>query len=605
MKSTNRAILLLLLILGFNSCTVAKVNGQMENQTLTYELSMPQPTTHYFEVKIKLDLNQATQITEDFVDFKMAAWTPGSYLIREYAKNVEGFSANAESGNLKAQKVSKNTWRVFTKNNKNIEVKYRVYAYELTVRTSHLDDSHGYANGACVFMFVPQLMKTKSILKVIPHETFGKVSVALPEIAKNTFEVEDFDTLVDSPIEVGNQDIIEFESMGVKHTIANYSVQKLNYDKKQLIEDYKKVVEASASVIGGAHPCKNYLFIIHHLPGIGGGLEHLNSTTCQTSPEAYDSRDKYIGFLGLIAHEYFHLWNVKRLRPVALGPFDYENENYTNMLWVSEGFTSFYQNDILRRAGLIDESRMFSQLAYGIGSIENSYGNKVQSVTESSWDAWIKYYRPNENSNNSTVSYYTKGGVLANVLNMIIIGETNGEKSLDDVLRLLYNEKYLASNVGFSDAEFKSACEKIAGKDLTNLFENSIYGTQTLDYAQYFNNVDAEIVFEPSLPNIPWVGVAVRNKIVTRIDRGSGAYDFGININDEILKVDGKTFYDAEDFIKNKEIGKSIKVELKRGGIIKEYTIPLRENPTQKVLITPKKSKDPMAQKKYSKWMHL
>lgn len=130
----------------------------------------------------------------------------------------------------------------------------------------------------------------------------------------------------------------------------------------------------------------------------------------------------------------------KRLRPVALGPFDYENENYTNMLWVSEGFTSFYQNDILRRAGLIDESRMFSQLAYGIGSIENSYGNKVQSVTESSWDAWIKYYRPNENSNNSTVSYYTKGGVLANVLNMIIIGETNGEKSLDDVLRLLYNE---------------------------------------------------------------------------------------------------------------------------------------------------------------------
>ncbi|MCP9768201.1 M61 family peptidase [Lacihabitans sp. LS3-19] len=605
MKSTNRAILLLLLILGFNSCTVANVKRQMENQVLSYELSMPQPTTHYFEVKMKLDLNQTKEISENYVDFKMAAWTPGSYLIREYAKNVEGFSAKSENGALELQKVSKNTWRVFTKGNQHIEVNYRVYAYELTVRTSHLDDSHGYANGACVFMFVPQLMKTKSILKVIPHETFEKVSVALPEIAKNTFEVEDFDTLVDSPIEIGNQDIIEFETMGVKHTIANYSLQKLNYDKKELVADYKKVVEASASVIGGPHPCKNYLFIVHHLPGIGGGLEHLNSTTCQTSPQAYDSRDRYIGFLGLIAHEYFHLWNVKRLRPVALGPFDYENENYTNMLWVSEGFTSFYQNDILRRAGLIDETKMFSQIAYGIASIENSFGNKVQSVTESSWDAWIKYYRPNENSNNSTVSYYTKGGVLANVLNMIIIGETKGEKSLDDVLRLLYKEKYLASNVGFSDAEFKSACEQIAGKDLSELFENKIYGTQTLDYAQYFNNVDADITIEPSTPNTPWVGITVRNKIVTRVDRGSGAYDFGINVNDEILKVDGKTFYEIEDFTKNKEVGKTIKVEVKRSGVIKEYNIPLRENPTQRVSIRSRKSDDPLAIKKYSKWMHL
>jgi predicted metalloprotease with PDZ domain len=605
MKSTNRVILLLLSIIGFNSCSVGKVKGQTKNQILTYELSMPQPTSHYFEVKINLDLNQATQITEDFVDFKMAAWTPGSYLIREYAKNVEGFSAKAENGNLKVQKQSKNTWRVFTKNNQKIEVNYRVYSFELTVRTAHLDDSHGYANGACVFMYVPQLMTTKSLLKVIPHQSFEKVSVALPEIAKNTFEVNDFDTLVDSPIEVGNQDIIEFETMGVKHTIANYSVQKLNYDKKQLVADYKKVVEASAGVIGGLHPCKTYLFIVHHLPGIGGGLEHLNSTTCQTSPETYESRDKYIGFLGLIAHEYFHLWNVKRLRPVALGPFDYEKENYTQMLWVSEGFTSFYQNDILRRAGLIDVSKMLSQLAYGIGSIENSYGNKVQSVTESSWDAWIKYYRPNENSNNSTVSYYTKGGVLANVLNMIIIGETKGEKSLDDVLRLLYTEKYLALNVGFSDAEFQSACEKIAGKKLAFLFENNIYGTQTLDYAQYFNNVDADIVFEPSNPLVAWVGVAVRNNIVMRVDRGSGAYDFGINVNDEILKVDGTPFYGAEDFIKNKDIGKNIKVELKRGDIIKEYTIPLRANPSQKVSIMPRKSTNPQAIKNYAKWMHL
>lgn len=571
---------------------------------MTYELSMPQPHTHYFEVKIALDLTEKNN-PKDFVDFKMAAWTPGSYLIREYAKNVEGFEANSSKKNLKYQKISKNTWRVFLGDTKKIEVKYRVYANELSVRNAHLDGSHGYANGAAVFMFVPELMKEMSILEVVPHKSFLKVSVALPQVSKNTFEVQDFDTLVDSPIEIGNQDIIEFESMGVKHTIANYSLQPLNYDKKQVAADYKKVVEAAGTVIGGQHPCKNYLFIIHHLPGIGGGLEHLNSTTCQTSPEAYENRDKYIGFLGLIAHEYFHLWNVKRLRPVALGPFDYENENYTNMLWVSEGFTSFYQHDILRRAGLIDENKMLSQVAYGINAIENTYGNKVQSVAEASWDAWIKYYRPNENSNNSTVSYYTKGGVIANVLNMLIIGETHAEKSLDDVLRLLYKEKYLAKNVGFTDDEFKKACETVSGKDLTKFFENCIYGTETIDYTKFFEYVDINANFFKTQKDKPWLGLTMRNSTVTRIERESGAYKNGIYVNDEIIRVDKKAFTSLDDALKNKKVGEHINIEVLRSGNIFEYDIPLIENPTQGIKLVYNKTQKEQAKKNYKKWLHL
>lgn len=577
----------------------------MKDYNMTYELAMPEPNTHYFEVKISIDLSDSKETHGEFVDFKMAAWTPGSYLIREYAKNVEGFEANSLGKNLKYKKTAKNTWRVFRGDSKKIEVKYKVYAYELTVRNAHLDDSHGYANGAAVFMFVPELMNQKSALKVIPHQSFEKVSVALPIISKNTFEVENFDILVDSPIEVGNQDVIEFETMGVKHTIANYSLVKLNYDKDQLVSDYKKVVEAAASVVGGVHPCKNYLFIVHHLPGIGGGLEHLNSTTCQTSPEAYETRDKYIGFLGLIAHEYFHLWNVKRIRPVALGPFDYENENYTNMLWVSEGFTSYYQHDILRRAGLIDENRMLSQVAYGINAIENTYGNKVQSVAEASWDAWIKYYRPNENSNNSTVSYYTKGGVIANVLNMLIIGETKGEKSLDDVMRLLYKDYYLAKNVGFTDLEFKKACEMVSRKDLTKFFENCIYGTETIDYAKFFENVDVKADFNISYPNVPWLGVVMRNKMVSRVDKGSGAYEFGINVNDEIMSIDGRPFTTIDDAINKKSVGNKIKVELIRGGKRMIYEIPLVENPAKGVKLTYKNSEDEISKKEYRKWLHL
>ena len=599
MKSTNQAIFFLFLILGLNSCTVAKVNKTMKSYPIAYELSMPQPNSHYFEVKMEVNLED--NFKAGFLDFKMAAWTPGSYLIREYAKNVEGFEAFVGTSKLKSAKNSKNTWRVNIGSERKITVKYKVYAFEMTVRTSHLDDSHGYANGAAVFMYLPQFMSEKSVLKVVPHESFKTVSVELPEIAKNTFEVENFDILVDSPIEIGNHEVLEFEASGVKHRVANYSLVKLNYNKDKLLSDYKKVTEAAASVIGGTHPCKSYLFIVHHLPGIGGGLEHLNSTTCQTSPDAYESQDKYIGFFGLIAHEYFHLWNVKRIRPVALGPFDYENENYTNMLWVSEGFTSYFQDDILRRAGMIEDTKMLSAIAAKIGSIENSYGNKVQSVAEASWDAWIKYYRPNENSNNSTVSYYTKGGVLANIINMEIIGKTNGRKSIEDVFRLLYKDFYLTKDIGYTDDEFKKACETIAGADMTPLFENCIYGTQMIDYKEYFKNVGVDFIFDLAYPNTPWSGINVRNKMVTRVDRGSGAYDYGINVNDEILKIDGINFTDVSDFTRNKSVGEKIKVELRRSGKIMEYTVPLVQNPAKSVNLKPIDKSNPL----YKKWMHL
>lgn len=588
------------LILTLNACSASKPKIQMADYRVSYELSMPEPTSHYFEVKMEAMVPQG----HNFMEFKMAAWTPGSYLIREYAKNVEGFKAFAAEQKLQVEKTSKNTWKVKTNGNQKISISYKVYAYELTVRTAHLDDSHGYVNGAAIFMFVPELMKERALIKVIPHESFKTVSVALPEIAKNTFEASDFDLIVDSPIEIGNQEILTFESMGVKHTIANYSVEKLIYDKKKVLEDYKKIVEASATVFGGPHPCKEYLFIIHHLPGIGGGLEHLNSTTCQTSPDVYGNSDKYVGFLGLLAHEYFHLWNVKRLRPIALGPFDYENENYTNMLWVSEGFTSFYQDDILRRAGIIDESKFLSMQASKIGTIENAPGNKAQSVAEASWDAWIKFYRPNENSNNSTISYYTKGGVIANILNLIIIGNTNGQKSLDDALRLLYKNTYLKSDIGFTDNEFKLACEEVSGKNLDDFFEKCIFGTDPIDYKGYFDLADIDARLEPAT-NLPYFGANVRGKTITRVDKGTAAFIFGLNVNDEIEKVNGKTFSNINDIIENKKVGDVLEVEVFRGGIKRKFDLKLLPNPNVRVLLVPKSSSDQNLRQKYNKFVHL
>ncbi len=598
-----KQILLLSIYLLINACTVSKVKSQTNENMINYTLSMSNPNTHFFEVEMVIPL-----ISGKFpkhVDVKMAAWTPGSYLIREYAKNVENFSAESESGFVKATKINKNTWRIPTKGTKSIKVKYLVYANELTVRTSYLDDSHGYVNGAPVFMYVPELMNEKSIVNIIPHKSFKKISTALPKIKEGVYSCDNFDMLVDSPIEIGNHEILQFDYKGVKHTIANYSNVKLDYNETKLIADYKSIVEAAHSVVGETHPCKEYLFIIHHLPGLGGGLEHLNSTSCQTSPDIYQNEDSYRGFMGLLAHEYFHLWNVKRIRPEALGPFDYEKENYTNMLWVSEGFTSFYQDDILRRNGMFTESQFLNSCAAKIGTIENAPGNKVQSVAESSWDAWIKFYRPNENANNSTVSYYTKGGVIANVLNLIIIDQSKGKKSLDDALNLLWKDYYLAKGRGFSDAEFREAVEKVAGISLKSFFDNQIYGTETIDYKKYYDAVGLELNFTDSDAKTPWIGISTRNGLVNKVDKNSDAYVSGIYVGDQILNINNMRFSDNSDFVNNKKIGESINIQLLRSGKVMQYDIKLIKNPSQRVSISKKAKLSKEEETKYNKFMHL
>lgn len=585
------------------ACKASELPKILAGYATTYEVAMPEPHTHFFEIRVRIDDPEV--LKADHVDFKMAAWTPGSYLIREYAKNIEGLTATAGGKAVNAVKTSKNTWKVTGHKGQPIEVSYRLYAFEISVRTNFLDASHGYFNGAATFLYVPQLMNKKSLVKIIPHATFEKVSVALPEVSKNAFEAENYDLLVDSPFEIGNHEILEFEALGVKHRIANYSMEPLNYDRNKLIEDYKKVVIASHDVMGGKHPCKDYLFIIHHLASGGGGLEHLNSTTCQTSPRVYENPARYESFLGLLAHEYFHLWNVKRLRPVALGPFDYENENYTNMLWVSEGFTNYYQSDILRRAGLIDVNRMLALLAGNIGTVENQQGNKVQPVAESSWDAWIKFYRPNENAQNSTVSYYNKGGILANVLDMIIIGNTKGEKSLDNVLQNLYNDLYLKKDTGFTDEQFFAECSKVAGEDLTEFFRKHVFGTETLDYARYFAMVDVDADIRSANPNTPYFGAMARTGKVTRVDYGTGAYNDGINVNDEILAVDGKPFTSVEAITAGRKVGDVAKITVLRNGVQLTYDVRLLQDPRLRVTLTPKNSPDAVSKKKFNKWMHI
>jgi len=570
-----------------------------------YTIAMPEPHTHYFEVSIAV-----SEIQLPFVDFKMAAWTPGSYLLREYAQHVETYSAKAGRKKAKVFKTAKNTWRVMAENASKVTFSYRMYAFDMTVRTNFLDSNHGYINPAALCMFVAGHQQTPATLTIQPYETWEKVTVPLPPANTKkpfTYQVPDFDTLVDSPIEIGNHQVFSFEAADVPHHLAWYGLNK--YNEEQIKKDFTAIIEASTDIFQ-EHPCQEYLtqdytFIVHILDRKFGGLEHLNSTSLHFPRETFDTKKGYARFLNLTAHEYFHLWNVKRIRPVELGPFDYERENYTRLLWVAEGFTVYYENIILRKAGLIKDGKFRKGIAETITRVENTPGNQVQSVTDASWDAWIKAYRPNENSPNTTISYYSKGALIALMLDLHIIYETQGEKNLDDVMRHLYQSYYKAQQRGFNEEEIKQALEEVSGKNLDSFFEKHIYGTQTLPYNRYLAHVGCKLT--PTIEEKTYLGVStvrVAKKLrVTRVRKDSPAYRTGLNVHDEIVKIDDQKVKDLSKFMEDKKPGDQVKVEICRDGNVKKFLIVLEENPHTTYKLTMQKNRTDKQKQAYKKWL--
>lgn len=566
-------------------------NYLLRASSVNYEVSMSEPHTHYFEVKMIISDYQ-----KEYIDVQMPVWAPGSYLVREFAKSVDEVSATFNKKNLKVDKINKNTWRVFSDKAKEVVVSYSVYAFEMSVRTSFLDASHGYFNGTSMFMFVDELRNQPSKVTIYPYKDWKKVSTALPKTADKGFvySATNYDILVDAPFEIGNHETFEFTAAGVLHNVAMYG--EGNYNIEQLKTDMAKIVEACTAVFG-ENPNKEYLFIIHNLTVGSGGLEHLNSTTLQVNRWTYNESG-YKGFLSLVAHEYFHLWNVKRVRPIELGPFDYNNENYTSLLWVMEGFTSYYDELLLLRAGFYTEEELLRKFNSSINYVENQPGNKVQPVAHASFDAWIKSYRPTENSSNTTISYYSKGGIVANMLDLMLINKSKGEKNLDDVMKYLYQEYYKKQNRGFTAKEMQQALEKVGGLKLDDFFEKYINGTQTFDYETVFAYAGMEVVTlsEKSLS----FGASIGGNKVRNIKRNTMAYDGGINVNDEILAINGHRFDDNfAEIIEDKKPGDVLEVLISRDNLIQTLKIPIKESEFIRYVLTTPKEKNSI----YKKWM--
>jgi len=567
---------------------------------LSHVIKMPEPQTHYFEITSTVDLSN-TPYKKSFVDFKMAAWTPGSYLIREFAKNLEAVKAEANGKSIPISKINKNTWRVaLGVSTKKIQVTYRVYAFELSVRTSFLDDSHGYINPANVLLYVNDFANLPHDIRIEPYKNFKVVSTALKGTGKFTYQAKDLDELIDSPIEIGNHKVWDFKVNGIPHQIAFYGTTKV--DSVKFVADVIKVCEEAQKVIG-EHPCDHYLFIMHNIGRGTGGLEHLNSTTCSVSRSAYESESGYQGILGLLAHEYFHLWNVKRIRPKSLGPFDYENENYTHNLWLSEGMTSYYSGVILQRMGKISNQGYANRIAAEISSVENTPGNHLESAAEASWDAWIKYYRPNENSRNQTVSYYDKGMLLGHVLNAWIIKSTQGQKSIDDVFKFLYQAYYKKLNRGFTDAELEDAFTRVAGTSAKPIFESYIYGVQTPDYKNLFNEFGFTWSNTNEGKSIPYLGFSVMAGKITSVYRGASAYVYGLNVGDEIASANQTNFEGLDKLLADKKVGDTILFSVKRDGLERSFVVPVQQSPLSAFSLTDQKTLNENQKKLRLKWL--
>ncbi len=498
---------------------------------------MSQPESHLYEVRLRVKDWQAA-----VMDLKMPVWTPGSYLVREYAKNLQDFTVlDIEERSLPWTKKSKNHWQIDTTGITDITVHYRIFANELSVRTNHLDQTHAYFNGAATFLYVVGFEKLPIQVTIIPPESTWRISTALPALPglRHTFIAADFDTLVDSPFEIGTHESHYFEVLGLPHELAIWG--KGNFQGRTALADIEKIIKVEAELFGGL-PYENYLFILHLTSDGYGGLEHKNSCSLIYQRFGFRAKDKYNQFMQLIAHEFFHLWNVRRIRPQALEIFDYDQENYTSCLWFCEGTTSYYDVILPLRAGIYDAKTCLETLSKDINRFLNTPGRLVQPLSESSWDAWIKLYRRDANSDNSQISYYLKGELVSLLLDLLIRERHNNLRSLDNVMQIMW-QKFGIPEVGYTPEQLQNVIESVANVNLADFWQICLHSTEELPLNQYLKPFGLKIQANGNAEAIPFLGLTAKtengNTIVKFVETGSPAQKAGIDPGDELLAIEG------------------------------------------------------------------
>ena len=463
-------------------------------------------------------------------------------------RDLAAFGPSGER--LAVRKVGKGRWRVDggSASRGPFRVAYRVYAFELTVRTSHLDASHGYGNGATLLLHVEGRKEEPHRLRFrLPRG--WKVSIALPRRG-GAYAARDYDELVDSPFECGTHRTFVFRVRGVPHTLALWG--EGNEDPERLVRDLARLVEAAAAFFGGL-PYERYFFLVHLAEGARGGLEHRASQSCGVGPWKFRPEPSYREVLALFAHELFHAWNVKRIRPRALGPINYSREAFVRDLWALEGLTSYYEHLLLVRAGLEEPRHAFEAWAKDVKAHRDTPGRRVQSLEDASFDAWIRFYRPDENSPNVSESYYRRGALVALALDLTIRRDSDGKRSLDDVVLALWR-RWGSKGRPYPDGAWEEEAARAGGPAVRVLFDRYVRGVETPEFESLLpvagllirekaEREEGEASEPPEVPvraDFGWRTKAEGSRlVVAEVFDGGAAAAAGVSAADELVALDG------------------------------------------------------------------
>jgi predicted metalloprotease with PDZ domain len=584
---------------------------------ITYRVAMRDPGSHEFQV----EMDVPPLPDRAAVDIVFPAWAPGSYLVRDFVRHVYRLQVTDGRGRpLANERLDKQRWRVGS-GGRAFRVAYRVFAFEASVRTSFLDESHAYWNGTSLFFFVDGELDRPCdvVVQRPPSSPHWRIDTGLPRLpapaasshASETFAAASFDELVDSPFEVGDHAHSVFTAGGARFETALYG--HTNADPRRLQSILRRVVLATARIFDGKFPFRRYLFIIHALPVGSGGLEHRASVTMDIAGLSFEDNAGYERFADLAAHEFFHAWNVKRIRDTVLGPFDYTRENYTRLLWFHEGFTDYLANLIILRAGVIDERRFWRWIAEDWPKYANRPGRNETPLAELSFEAWIKLYKPAENHVNRAVSYYEKGLWAGMALDLLLRGKTGGRRGLPDLFARLWTE-FGTRDRPIGEGDIRDAAARVARAPMDDFFRRYIHGLDELPLPALLRTAGLAIAERPDWAveaDKPatdrdrvkerrmraWTGIALHpdRLAIRNVIPDSPAARAGLTFGDDLVAVDAARVAPATfaKRVADRDPGDRCRITYFRRDRLAEATLTLAENPERKLDVKP----DPKATK--------
>jgi predicted metalloprotease with PDZ domain len=557
-----------LLLVGFASGIAAAQESQ-PLRAITYRLSMPQPASHLLAISIDIDVAENSGVGD--LQFQMAKWSPGRYAVFDFAKNVQEFHAytsncdprpqapssmNCQVNQLPVTRVDNQTWQVRTRGIQRLTASYKVFGNDLSGTFSQLDTRHANFNGGSIFMYVAGHKSAPVKLVIEPPAGWRIVNGRMERLDQRQWQFPNWDEMIDTPTEIApDWSMEEFQVDKQKYSVVVHSFGNEGGKRAALVRDIEKIVRAEIAM-WGPPDFESYTFLIHFAADdhSGDGMEHLTSTQI-IEPGVLADAETYENTLGTVAHEFFHVWNVKRLRPVELGPWDFTRPVSTRSLWIAEGLTNYYGHLMLRRAGIWDDARFLRRESATISNIENAPGSRLMSAEDSSLSASFLDDAPhaqNTNLENSSISYYPKGELLGLVLDLIIRGRTQGKASLDDVLRRMYEDFYLKSpnasyylrGRGYTPDDFQRVASEIAGVELSEFFQRHVRNVISPPYDEALSYVGLRLVRsqarEPYNAGISLDWEDPQAMIIGSVRNGSVAEGAGLQAGDEIITLGGK-----------------------------------------------------------------